>query len=135
MIKAVMFDMGGTLEDVFVDETSELAAIDRLDEMLRAGGDLVLLQDGRPSTSGVVANASHITAMRNATKNILYTVANSNAMNGMGEGIVYGYAMPYWKIALILLDIVILLSCAVWGFFSIRDAIHKEKSCLAAGSY
>ena len=38
MIKAVMFDMGGTLEDVFVDETSELAAIDRLDEMLRAGG-------------------------------------------------------------------------------------------------
>lgn len=38
MIKAVMFDMGGTLEDVFVDEVSELAAIDRLDEMLRAGG-------------------------------------------------------------------------------------------------
>lgn len=38
MIKAVMFDMGGTLEDVYVDEASELAAIDRLDAMLRVGG-------------------------------------------------------------------------------------------------
>ncbi len=38
MIKAVMFDMGGTLEDIYVDEQSELAAIKRLDEMLRAAG-------------------------------------------------------------------------------------------------
>ena len=27
MITSVMFDMGGTLEDVFVDEQSELAAV------------------------------------------------------------------------------------------------------------
>ena len=38
MIKAVMFDMGGTLEDVFVDEASELAAVERLNDMLCAGG-------------------------------------------------------------------------------------------------
>ncbi len=38
MVKAVMFDMGGTLEDIYVDEESELAAIRRLDEMLRAAG-------------------------------------------------------------------------------------------------
>lgn len=38
MVKAVMFDMGGTLEDIYVDEASELAAIKRLDEMLRAAG-------------------------------------------------------------------------------------------------
>ena len=38
MIKTVMFDMGGTLEDIFVDESSELAAIEKLDKMLREGG-------------------------------------------------------------------------------------------------
>lgn len=38
MITAVMFDMGGTLEDIYVDERSEWAAIDRLDEMLRTAG-------------------------------------------------------------------------------------------------
>ena len=38
MITTVMFDMGGTLEDIFVDESSELAAIESLGRMLRAGG-------------------------------------------------------------------------------------------------
>ena len=38
MIKAVMFDMGGTLEDIYVDERSEWAAIEKLDRMLREGG-------------------------------------------------------------------------------------------------
>ena len=38
MIKSVMFDMGGTLEDVYVDEKSELVAIEKLDEMLKAAG-------------------------------------------------------------------------------------------------
>ena len=38
MITTVMFDMGGTLEDIYVDEYSELAAIDKLDEMLRGWG-------------------------------------------------------------------------------------------------
>ena len=38
MITSVMFDMGGTLEDIFVDERSELNAIEELDRMLRAGG-------------------------------------------------------------------------------------------------
>ena len=38
MIKTVMFDMGGTLEDIYVDKESELAAIKKLAEMLREGG-------------------------------------------------------------------------------------------------
>ena len=38
MITSVMFDMGGTLEDIFVDEASEWAAIDKLNEMLCAAG-------------------------------------------------------------------------------------------------
>lgn len=38
MITSVMFDMGGTLEDIFVDESSEWAAVDKLMEMLCEAG-------------------------------------------------------------------------------------------------
>ena len=38
MITSVLFDMGGTLEDIYVDARSEWAAIDRLQEMLTAIG-------------------------------------------------------------------------------------------------
>lgn len=68
-------------------------------QMIRAGGDLVLFQDQMPE-HGSNASATQISLMRQATKNILYTVAGSNAMNGIGEGVVYEYAMPYWQIAL-----------------------------------
>ena len=38
MISAVMFDMGGTLEDIFVDSVSEWEAIDKLSVMLKEAG-------------------------------------------------------------------------------------------------
>ena len=88
--------------------------------MIRAGGDLNLIQDKQPSASGDVVTASHQTAIRRAVKNILYTVVNSNAMNGMGEGIIYGYAMPYWKIALFAFDALVALILAAWGIVTFR---------------
>ena len=98
------------------------------DQMIRAGGDLALFQDRQPSSSGRMVSPSHRYAIRQATKNILYTVVNSNAMNGMGEGIVYRYALPYWKIVLIVADVVIVAGLAVWGFFSIRKSYKKLKA-------
>ena len=38
MITTVMFDMGGTLEDIWVDEASATAAIAGLDRMLKGWG-------------------------------------------------------------------------------------------------
>ena len=38
MIKSVMFDMGGTLEDIWVDAESERACIEKLRDMLRGYG-------------------------------------------------------------------------------------------------
>lgn len=96
------------------------------DQMVRAGGDLNLIQDKQPSSSGETYNASHLQSIRRATKNILYTVANSNAMNGMGEGIKYGYALPYWEIVLFGLDVVIVLGLASWGVISIRRSAKKQ---------
>lgn len=98
------------------------------DQMIRAGGDLSLFQDQQPSASGLRVNASHLTALRNAVKNILYTVSKSNAMNGMGPGIEYVYAMAYWKIVLIIIDCAIVTGIAVWGFFAIRSALKKAKA-------
>ena len=38
MITSVLFDMGGTLEDIYVDERSEWAAIEKLRDMLASFG-------------------------------------------------------------------------------------------------
>lgn len=97
------------------------------DQMIRAGGDLCLFQDQQPSASGAVVNASHLTALRQATKNILYATSRTNAMNGMGEGIEYGYAPPYWKLALFGFDAAVAGGCILWGFLSIRKALGKEQ--------
>jgi len=97
------------------------------DQMIRAGGDLNLTQiSGLPSTSAADLTTTQIAAMRQATKNILYTVAQSNAMNGKGEGVEYRYALPLWNIWLILLNIGALLAFAAWGFFAIRKAQKKQ---------
>lgn len=60
--------------------------------------------------------------LRQAAKNVLYTVANSNAMNGE----IIGYRMPVWQIVLIVVDCLVIAGIAVWGFFAIRSAYKKK---------
>lgn len=50
---------------------------------------------------------SIVNAMRNATHRILYTVANSNAMNGIDADTRIVAVTPWWQTALIALDIVL----------------------------
>ena len=55
------------------------------DVMIRAGGDLMLSPFLTPSNSEEANTPTHVAALRNAAQNILYVVANSNAMmNGVG---------------------------------------------------
>ncbi|MDR3318616.1 MAG: glycoside hydrolase family 3 C-terminal domain-containing protein [Clostridiales bacterium] len=98
------------------------------DQMIRAGGDLNLTQDRKPSADAASLSATQVSALRKATKNILYTVAGSNAMNGMGDGVVWRYAMPVWVILLIVLNLVLLAGFAAWGVFSIRKSLKRQKS-------
>lgn len=74
------------------------------DQMIRAGGDLNLIQDKRPTTSSEALTPTQISLMRQASKNILYTVANSNAMNGLGEDATISYLMPRWQVAMIVAE-------------------------------
>lgn len=94
-----------------------------LDQMIRAGGDLNL-SPGKDLSS--VSSATEITAVRRATKNILYTVVNSNATNGLGEGIRFTYVKPYWEIALIAIDCVFVLGLSVWGFIVVKKWREKK---------
>ena len=73
------------------------------DQMVRAGGDLSLCAYGPVSDT---TSATGVSAIRRATKNVLYTVANSNAMNGMGAGVIWSYRDPWWQTTLYAICIV-----------------------------
>ncbi len=101
------------------------------DQMIRAGGDLNLSQDYKPSSSASrdgMTDALQVKALRKATKNILYTIANSNAMNGMGEGVVWKTTMAKWKVALICVNVGLVALSALWGVFAIRKGLKKMKA-------
>ncbi|MCD8306852.1 MAG: glycoside hydrolase family 3 C-terminal domain-containing protein [Clostridia bacterium] len=95
------------------------------DQMIRAGGDLCLVQDASkvPSTSDSALTATQLSCIRRAAKNILYTIANSSAMNVE----ITGYGLPIWEIILIVVDCAIVAGCAVWGVFALRPLFKKKK--------
>jgi beta-glucosidase len=92
-----------------------------VDEMIRAGGDLFLTQDTK--TYNKEDDATQIAMLRRATKNILYTVANSNVMSLN----VNGYSLPSWQIAMIIIDCAIVVACGGWGAWAIISAKKKDK--------
>lgn len=93
------------------------------EQMIRTGGDLVLTQGGKiPQYDNI--SAIQASSLRRAAKNILYTTANSNAMNT----VIDHYRMPVWQEVLIAADCAIVLLLAVWGFVVIRKAKKKDKA-------
>jgi beta-glucosidase len=91
-------------------------------QMAYAGGDLNLQNFGQ-EWNARKSNASDMTILRIAAKNVLYTVVNSNAMNTE----VVGYRLPIWVELMYGGDAIIGTSLAVWGFFAIRKSIKKSK--------
>lgn len=66
------------------------------DQAIAAGTDLTL--SFAPSKSYAdTSSAFALSNIRMATKNILYSVANSNAMNGFAPGATVSYSAPTWK--------------------------------------
>ena len=101
-------------------------------QMIYAGGDLNLTTTHywtRPDAN----NAGDVAMLRRAAKNNIYTVVNSNAMNGVDENTVFRVAMPVWQIVLIAICVTIIVGLGVWGFFEIRrllkgGKVKKEKT-------
>jgi len=98
------------------------------DQFIRAGGDLNLSNGKFPATTDAAFNnTTYQAALRRATKNVLYTVAGSNAMNGHAEGLVWSYAMPVWCIIIIVVDCLAFAACCVWGIFAVRKAVKNAE--------
>ena len=99
-----------------------------LEQMAYAGGDLNLGNDMtiipvlNPDWCDENDNAD-LYILRNCVKNILYTVANSNALNGEVDH----YNLAPWKIAVIVIDCVAVAAVAVWGFFAVRKFLKYKK--------
>ncbi|MGI6392083.1 MAG: glycoside hydrolase family 3 C-terminal domain-containing protein [Candidatus Izemoplasmatales bacterium] len=88
-------------------------------QMVYAGGDLNLCSSiSKQWNDFDSTSAVDVTMLRNATKNVLYTVANSNAMNSLS----YYYTLATWKICLIVADVLTVLGLAVWGILAIRKS-------------
>lgn len=89
-------------------------------QMAYAGGDINLAI--QPVSWVDESSVSDVIVLRKCIKNILYAVVNSNAMNG----VVIGYKLPYWVICVIIIDAVVVVAIAVWGFFVIHRALKPE---------
>ncbi len=93
-------------------------------QMAYAGGDLNLTTQEKDWDA---TTAADVTVLRQCTKNILFTVARSNGMNGTGEGAEYVEKLAYWEIALICFDVALVAGMAAWGFFAIKGAAKRRK--------
>lgn len=107
LLTSVLRDEWGFRGMVITDYS--LNTYTHVDEMIRAGGDLFLTQETK--TFNKDDDATQITLLRKATKNILYTVVNSNAMSVNIEG----YLKPLWQEWMVYIDIALGALLVLWG--------------------
>lgn len=119
LLTQVLRDEWGFYGTVITDYS--LNTYTHVDEMIRAGGDLFLTQDVK--TFSMADDATQIKLLRQATKNILYSVVNSNAMSIRTDG----YMMPIWMVVMMLVDIAVLTALILWGVFAIRSVKRTKK--------
>ncbi len=60
-------------------------------------------------------------------KHVLYTVANSNIMRGLGNSTTIVTKTAYWRIVLIALDAIVLAALVGWGIAVFVRARRKMK--------
>ncbi len=97
------------------------ALINGLDMMLNTNNTLWALPDG------FAEDATYMTALHRANKNILYTVVHSNAMNGISVNGRIVPNVPAWQCWLIVLDVVLGLA-SVAGLFFVTWCLVLGKS-------
>ena len=122
LLTAVLRNEWGARGPVITDYS--LNTYTHVDEMIRAGGDLFLTQDAK--TFNKADDATQITLLRNATKNVLYAVVNSNAMGAE----IIGYQRPMWQNVMFIIDAALVVLLGLWGFLAFRKA---KKRPVAAG--
>ncbi len=120
LLTAVLRNEWGARGPVITDYS--LNTYTHVDEMIRAGGDLFLTQDAKSFNKE--DDATQITLLRNATKNVLYAVVNSNAMGAE----VIGYQRPMWQNVMFIIDAALVVLLALWGFLAFRKSKKAAKA-------
>ncbi|WP_082105250.1 glycoside hydrolase family 3 C-terminal domain-containing protein [Demequina subtropica] len=93
---------------------------------ISAGTDLTLTF--QPSKSfGDTSSAKAVTDIRNATHNILFTVANSNAMDGLAPGAEVDYTPPTWVVIQIVSTVVVGL-LVLAGIFMVVRRVRRHRA-------
>jgi len=103
-------------------------------QAISAGTDLTLTF--QPSKSYAdTSSAKAVSDIRNATQNILFTVANSNAMNGLAPGATVAYTPPTWVYLQIIGSVVLGLLVLAGIFLVTRRVLrHRPAAGTTAGS-
>ena len=101
------------------------------EQCIRAGGDLKLTAMGSDALLAIDDHASAYYA-RQAMKHVLYTVVNSNAMNGIVHGVSVG-KLPFANYYFILIAEAILAAALIlWGTVAIVRRWMREKKAKQA---
>ena len=94
------------------------------DEGLRAGTDMQLaFGKGFADTESATSRQ----AMRTAYKNMCYTVANSNYMQGVAPGSTIVYGLAWWQAAIIAFDVVVGVLAVACAAFIVIDLRRRNK--------
>lgn len=113
---------------VVTDYASANSAYMWIDMGLQAGSDLWLNTDANVYwIDGIEKNLTLVNALRNATHDILYTVVNSSAMNGVSDNVQIVNIMPLWQKWLIAFDIAMAV-IILGGIFLIVRRCKKNKA-------
>lgn len=89
------------------------------DQSIAAGTDLQLTMAPMKSFEDT-SSAEAVTNIRTATHNVLFAVANSNAMNGFAPGAEIDYTPPTWRYIQLGVTVVIGLLIAFGGYRVVR---------------
>jgi beta-glucosidase len=76
------------------------------DQGIMAGSDLMLTFQPSKSLADTTS-AEAVSNIRKSTHNILFAVANSNAMNGIASGAELSYTPPTWRYVQVAVDVVL----------------------------
>jgi beta-glucosidase len=96
------------------------------DQGIAAGTDLMLSFESMKSLADT-SSATAVSNFREAAHNILFTVAHTNAMNGIAPGTIISYTKSPWELGLFAADIAIgVLFCIAVAWFIIRIRKYSE---------
>lgn len=102
-------------------------------QSISAGTDLTLTF--QPSKSfGDTSSAKAVTDIREATHNILFTVANSNAVNGLAPGATVSYTPPTWVYIQIGASILVGLLVVAGALMVTRRVLRHRKTAEPAAT-